>query len=426
MTAAFDAMVEDAVKAREGREAAGGAANGGDGGKMNGIDDDRVASDFADHAHVADIDAADPVLNDTPPLVLKAFSAANFKDREVPERRWIVPNYIPDGTPTLLSGDGGTGKSWIALQLAAARALARDWLALMPEPGSTLLLSAEGDEDEIHRRLDSILRFYAKQSPATWDDLADIRLVDLVGQDSILGLLKHGIIEPTEMYKALDVYMGDFKPGLVVLDVLADLFAGQERERNQTRQFANLLHGLCHRHHCGLLLLAHPSLAGMNTGTGLSGSTDWNNAFRSRLYFSTPKTDKGAEINKNLRILEGKKNNRGEIGGPIEVEFKDGLFVPINIPGGLGKLASEARADGIFIDLIAKTNSEGREVSSKPSASYAPAEFVKRPDRGGLSKNELEDAMNRLFAAKKIRAETHGAPSRLRTRIVVADETAEE
>jgi RecA-family ATPase len=79
----------------------------------------------------------------------------------------------------MLSGDGGTGKSWITLQLAAARDLERDWLGLMPEPGSTLVLSAEDDEDEMHRRLDG-MKFYAKQSPATWADLSRVRLVDLV------------------------------------------------------------------------------------------------------------------------------------------------------------------------------------------------------------------------------------------------------
>src|ERR1700745_3169167 len=128
------------------------------------------------------------------------------------------------------------------------------------------------------------------------------------------------------MYVALDVYMGDFKPGLVILDVLADLFAGEERSRPQTRQFANLLHRLTKRHACAVLLLSHPSLTGLNSGSGMSGSTDWNNAFRSRCYFHAPKTEQGIEINKNLRIFEGKKNNRGELGGPIEVELKKGLF----------------------------------------------------------------------------------------------------
>jgi RecA-family ATPase len=113
------------------------------------------------------------------------------------------------------------------------------------------------------------------------------------------------------MYNTLDTFMGDFQPGLTVLDVLADMFAGDERSRSQTRQFANFLHRLTRRHNSGLLLLSHPSLTGLGTGTGTSGSTD--NAFRARCYFKTPKTEQGTPINNNLRTFEGKKNNRGEV-----------------------------------------------------------------------------------------------------------------
>jgi RecA-family ATPase len=62
------------------------------------------------------------------------------------------------------------------------------------------------------------------------------------------------------------------------------MFGGDECVRTQVRQFINLLKGLARKHNCAILLLAHPSLTGMNTGTGLSGSTDWNNGVRSRLY----------------------------------------------------------------------------------------------------------------------------------------------
>ena len=41
----------------------------------------------------------------------------------------------------------------------------------------------------------------------------------------------------------------------------------------------------------------------MNTGTGLSGSTDWNNAVRSRLYLQ-PKPNDSETPNKNLRTFQ--------------------------------------------------------------------------------------------------------------------------
>jgi RecA-family ATPase len=214
------------------------------------------------------------------------------------------------------------------------------------------------------------------------------------------------------MYAALDVLIGDLKPGLVTLDVLADMFAGEERSRTQTRQFANLLHGLTKRHACGILLLAHPSLTGMNTGTGLSGSTDWNNGFRSRCYFHSPKNQDGTEINKNLRIFEGKKNNRGELGAPIAVEWKNGLFVPVQGTGGFDKLAAEQKADDVFLDLLTQFNRQGRDVSPNPSVTFAPAVFAKHEDAKGLNKDQLRAAMDRLLKAGKVKITTTGKPSK--------------
>jgi RecA-family ATPase len=60
---------------------------------------------------------------------------------------------VPDRTVTLLYGDGGTGKSLLALQLAAATALGVKWIGLQPAHGPVLYLSAEDDLDELHRRL---------------------------------------------------------------------------------------------------------------------------------------------------------------------------------------------------------------------------------------------------------------------------------
>src|SRR5260370_18998949 len=69
--------------------------------------------------------------------------------------RWLVTNRIPAGKVSLLSGDGATGKTTIALQLAVAVAVASpDWLGSAIEtPGPVIFVSAEEDEDEIQRRL---------------------------------------------------------------------------------------------------------------------------------------------------------------------------------------------------------------------------------------------------------------------------------
>jgi len=43
--------------------------------------------------------------------------AASLADKPVPERQWAVAEWIPSRQVTLLSGDGGIGKSLLAMQL---------------------------------------------------------------------------------------------------------------------------------------------------------------------------------------------------------------------------------------------------------------------------------------------------------------------
>jgi AAA domain len=81
---------------------------------------------------------------EAPPRVangkLHGFNPADWEGKTAPERMWIVIDYIPDRTVTLLYADGGTGKSYLKLQLAVARALAKEWIGLLPVPGRTLVL----------------------------------------------------------------------------------------------------------------------------------------------------------------------------------------------------------------------------------------------------------------------------------------------
>ncbi len=46
----------------------------------------------------------------------------------VPERKWVVDKLLPLDNVTMLSGDGGLGKSQLALQLLINAAVSRHWL----------------------------------------------------------------------------------------------------------------------------------------------------------------------------------------------------------------------------------------------------------------------------------------------------------
>jgi RecA-family ATPase len=167
------------------------------------------------------------------------------------------------------------------------------------------------------------------------------------------------------MYQALDDYIGKFKPSLVILDVLSDLFAGDENNRPQAREFIGLLKRLARKHACAILLLAHPSVSGMTSGAGTSGSTAWNNSARGRMYLSRVLVE-GAESDKNLRKFEVKKANYEPASLSVTVEWSAGVFVLASGHVSLNKSPSKAKPNAS--SSTCSRNSSDRAVMSRPTA----------------------------------------------------------
>ncbi|WP_336489723.1 AAA family ATPase [Methylobacterium nigriterrae] len=349
--------------------------------------------------------------------------AADLHGKPVPRRLWHVNGLIPANNVTLLGGDGGTGKSLLALQLACSTARGCSWIEYKPRKGRVIFLSAEDDIDELHRRLDDVARGYRCEL----SDLSDLVIVPLAGEDAVLAAPKgHGsnMLETTPLWRTIEAKVAELKPTLVVLDTLADLFGGEENARVQARQFISLLRGLALKQETTVVLLAHPSQSGMASGSGSSGSTSWNNSVRSRLYFERVlmPDERGKptfEPDPDLRLLSTKKSNYGRVGGELRVRWERGLFwreVREQASGEDGNKVLEAET--IFMQMLTAYTDQGRPVSATPSANYAPTLFASDPEARGVSRNRLKLAMNRLFAADRIRVEEIGPPSRRQKRII--------
>ena len=79
-----------------------------------------------------------------------------LQGKSAPERRWIVPNWIPRGVVTGLYGDGGLGKTLLAQQLQTATALARPWIGQFAEPVKSLGIYCEDEFEELWRRQEDL------------------------------------------------------------------------------------------------------------------------------------------------------------------------------------------------------------------------------------------------------------------------------
>jgi RecA-family ATPase len=321
---------------------------------------------------------------------------------------------------TLLQGDGATGKSLLALMLAVATAHGASWIGLEPvKRGPAVYLSAEDELPELHRRLDNITQHMG----VSLADFSDLHLIPLAGEDAVLAAPfgRSNIIETTQLWVALQKSVAEIKPRLVVLDTLADLFAGEENQRSQVRQFISMLRKLALEHDLCVLLLGHPSLEGLRSGSGTSGSTGWNNSVRSRLYFERvfiTEGNKVVEQDEDVRELTVKKANYGRKAEPVRLKWVDGVFErQTDGVFGLDSMQRNAVADDAFVRLLQLHERLGMPVSPNASSIYAPTVFASHSQADGVTKRAFKGAMERLLETGKIRVIQEGPPSKRRVRL---------
>jgi RecA-family ATPase len=320
----------------------------------------------------------------------------------------------------MISGEGGTGKSILLLQLCVATVLGCAWIDLQPEPGAALYLGAEDEADELRRRLTDVAHHYCGKFSAMRDKLF---ITSYAGNDATLARFdRQNRIEPTTLYKRLLKQACDIHPKIIVLDTLSDIFAGNENDRVQTGAFLGLMRGLAITANCAVIISSHPSLQGMNSGSGLSGSTGWHGKVRSRMYFRPAKEKDGEDLDPDLRVLEFKKNQYGRLGESILLRWNSGVFIAEPTVGSMEQQIAEHRLDELFMTLLERFTLDGRKVSHKKSSTYAPAKFAEEREAKSIKANPkaLEAAMLRLFAAGKIKVIEDGPPSHRRSRIVIA------
>lgn len=213
-----------------------------------------------------------------------------------PRREWLAGDesmgWLPAGRLALLTGEGGAGKSRLALQLAAA--VAGGGREVLPstrpgdraeedngpvvasaEPRPVALIGFEDETDEAARRL-------------RWIAAAGIAAAGKTGDG--LRYLDAAAFGP--LWAAPDRYeSGDWTPfgraaldwlasieglALAVLDPLAAVYGGNENDRGEVRRFLASLNAWAAETGVAVLIVAHPP----KTGANYSGSTDWRNGVR--------------------------------------------------------------------------------------------------------------------------------------------------
>ncbi|RUY28911.1 AAA family ATPase, partial [Mesorhizobium sp. M7A.F.Ca.US.001.04.2.1] len=353
--------------------------------------------------------------------------------KAIKEREWEVEGWIPRNETTLLYGDGGVGKTLLIHQYATAAATGKQWLGQETRPARVMAFFCEDSEDELHRRQADINGMLHVNYP----DLGNLRISSRKHEDNALGVWDRatGTTKLTPAWHRLRDDAVAWGADVLIIDTLSDVYVGEEIARAQVNSFVKTCLGrLASEIGGSVIALGHPSVSGKTSGSGTSGSTQWSNAVRSRLYLRYPdKAERGT-----IRELETMKLNYGPKGSVLKIKWSRGAFNVVagmstaDRPAGFPASAVPDLADAVEAAVAAAINENAGVVLSPAPKSqhYAPKVLKRRsPDMlQAFGISEVEAAIHRMDRKGTIRHEEIGRDSSRRPikgYVIVPDKMSE-
>lgn len=244
---------------------------------------------------------------------LKEALIIRLSDVEPQDVSWLWHPYIPLGKLTLLEGDPGLGKTFLALTLAAS--ITRGWPLLSQdgtlgdeiEPSNVLYMSAEdGLADTLRPRLDAANADVSRVHALTGWQIVDERAEAVTGAVSLsdIPILEQALVET--------------EAKLVVIDPLqAYLGAKLDMHRaNEVRPLMTALSNLAEKHKCAVVCIRHLSKA-MSPKAIYSGMGSIDFAAAARSILTVGEHD-------GERLLAHVKSSLTPQGKSIRYELRDG------------------------------------------------------------------------------------------------------
>lgn len=172
---------------------------------------------------------------------------------------WLIKNYLELDSTTLLYGASGSGKSFVAVDMACSIATGTSWQGQDTEEGAVFYIAGEG-----HSGFKKRFRAWQQQNNVTLQD-----------KPLFLSQTTIGLPDDTNLRKLIDeidllVAETGHKPKLIILDTLARCLIGDENFAKDIGGFIKALDALRLKYGCCVLTVHH---TGHNETTRARGSS---------------------------------------------------------------------------------------------------------------------------------------------------------
>lgn len=191
-----------------------------------------------------------PVQPSKPSLFVK------LGELEVKPTDWLIKGTLENNAMTVLYGQPGHGKSFLAIDWACSIATGEAWMGgAIKKPGAVFYLAGEG------------LNGIAKRFKA-WEITHNLKLSDYPIYPSKSGANLHDTDKTLDLIN--DIRSSGEAPALIVIDTMARNFLGDENSAKDVGQFISNVDLIRNAFSCGVLILHH---SGKDQERGARGST---------------------------------------------------------------------------------------------------------------------------------------------------------
>jgi RecA-family ATPase len=337
---------------------------------------------------------------------------SDWVDQQVPDRLWIMPDWIPRRQVTGIYGIGGVNKTDLVIQLCMAYSRGLPFAGYPLDCGPAIGMFCEDERDEVVRRGNRIAEHYGYWGIG---DFPEFHYISLVGFDlPEFMTFDNGRGHAQLALRLLDKKIADTGAKLVVLDTAPHFFGGNEVARREVAAFIRKLDSISITRDCAIVFTAHPSAKGRSSGRMDSGSTHWEGGVRARIALTRPEAE-DAEDNKppadnHDRVLTLWKSNYSAPGKAIDLVWDKGIFTTAALDPEKARARGPGRnaaCDDKFLELLRAVDAQGGYVNDSPNqpARYAPAVFAARADGKTFSRPEYKRSMDRLLGHSRLRYE---------------------
>ena len=243
---------------------------------------------------------------------------------------WILEPLVPHKAIVVLDGLGGAGKSWFAIDLAFAISHGVDFLGRYPvrKPGVVFYLTAEETPERFVDRLDQLTQSYGTNDNFYW--------VSTLEEGFPFGssiFQKDGWrISKTEMASAIELYIEEYNPTLIVIDSLINFYGLNENNSDEAKRFYDLLTNWIKTYQCSFLLLHHQtkdSLRLQDYDGVFRGSIVFREQARQRMTYRSIKFEHNGKTVTARKVSIEKANYHSPLleEFPIYLRWSDGIHI---------------------------------------------------------------------------------------------------